>query len=695
MKFLTFLFILSFASAQTPPAKNECRSQLMRMQIDRAAINGALQNSQTLGDKVLPAIQSYLGSDVFKSTFITDYPLEPVGFPFDTQVCEKEKARDSSFKDIDCTDTLLCGRSSVSEAVKMRLCFALPCSFVMGSKMDQCAPDAKARPKTVSFTSPVQLKKLDLVPESVTLNQGKVRSCFLVNSMELGLGVAIDFDGKYNSIGLNNLNMSLEGSRRICMTARVDLTKNPPMSGVALEHVGGKPFVSNAMIDKALKTSAVTGLNGYSPETIEILKVTGLPPMARHFRPSIEEAIAQVLSSTFESSVSTYISGIASTNGPTRVDTPADSMISELGVGNIAVKKYVDLLDCTLMRSEKKQIPADHACMTTKYGASDSLLFKPGSPTAPEKAVARLKEIMARNSNVTSESIRKRLSDFGDRMKKLNLTSLYSRDVAPIIAQVQATQSNSTLMSGIELIGGLTSDSQLNVGFCLPEICEKEKPSAHEGRNIPNCPIQTYVDTNELNNLLKAMYDSGRLCHRGRGNFVPEKDNRGAILRDKSGMARGTGCVFAIEEDPDGLRCYLNGPPTLAFDPSTKRYNVALKTRECFRGGVFAGQGKIGGDIDFNIGFTPAICNGGDFCLENGKANWNVVPNTARFALRESSWLNGMVRERIDANLSDIISTSLRIPLSSTQGPLSNIPVIPEGRVDMGEGYFGACLKIR
>lgn len=694
MKFLILLLVLPSAFAQTPP-QNECRSQLMRMQIDRAAINGALQNSQTLGDKILPAIQAYLGSEAFKETFVTDYPLGPVGFPFDAEVCEKEKARDPSFKNIDCNDTLLCGKSSVAEAVKTRICFALPCSFVMGSQMDQCAPDAKARPKTLSFTSPVQLKKLDLVPESVTLKEGRVRSCFLVNSMELGLGVAIDFEGKYNSIGLNNLNMSLEGSRRICMTAAVDLTKNPPLRGVSLEHVGGKPFVSNAMIDKALKTSSVTGLTGYSPETVEILKLTGLPPMARHFRPSIEGAIAEVLSSTFESSVSTYISGIANTNGPTRVDTPADSMISELGVGNIAVKKYVDLLDCALMKSEKKQIPADHLCLTTKYSGSDSLLYKPNTLPTPDKAVARLKETMARNSNVTSESIRKRLSDFGERMKKINLTPLYNRDVAPIITQIQTSQSNSTLMSGIELIGGLSSDSQLNVGFCLPEICEKEKPSAHEGRSIADCPIQTYVDTNELNNLLKAMYDSGRLCHRGRGDFVPETNGRGEIQRDKSGMARGAGCVFAIEEDPDGLRCFLNGPPTLAFDPSTKRYNVALKTRECFRGGVFAGQGKIGGDIDFNIGFTPGICNGGDFCLENGKANWNVVPNTARFALRESSWLNGMVRERIDSNLSEIVSTSLRIPLGSTQGPLSNIPVVPEGRVDMGEGYFGACLKVR
>lgn len=370
-------------------------------------------------------------------------------------------------------------------------------------------------------------------------------------------------------------------------------------------------------------------------------------------------------------------------------------MISELGVGNIAVKKYVDLLDCALLKSERKRIPADHACLTTNYSGSNTQFMTQNTLPTPERAATRLRETMARNSNVTSESIRRRLADFGPRMGRLNLSNVYNRDVAPIITQIQATQSNSTLMSGIELVGGLSGDSQLNVGFCLPEICERERPSPHEGKSIPNCPIQTYVDINELNNLMKAMYDSGRLCHRGRGDFVPERNARGEVQRDNSGLARGQGCLLAVEEEPDGLRCYLNGPPELKYDQASRRYNVSLKTKECFRGGVFAGMGKIGGDIDFNIGFTPSICNGGDFCLENGQANWNVVPGTARYALRDSSWLNGIVRKQIDANLKEIISTSLRFPLSSTQGPLSNIPVIPEGRVDMGDGYFGACLKIR
>ena len=134
------------------------------MQIDRSAVNNALQNSSAIGERMVPALRTYLSSDGFRESFVTDYPLEPVGFPFDKALCEKEKARDASFRNVDCNDTFLCGKTNVSEAVKNRLCFSLPCSFIMGSQMDRCAPQANARPKSLSFTSPVKLKRLDLVP---------------------------------------------------------------------------------------------------------------------------------------------------------------------------------------------------------------------------------------------------------------------------------------------------------------------------------------------------------------------------------------------------------------------------------------------------------------------------------------------------------------------------------------------------
>ncbi len=699
MKMIFALLILPLLSYAQTPAGSQCQSQLMRLQIENNALNGVLSNSQALQERVLPPLRTYLGSDAFKSSFLTDYPLPAVGFPYDHVLCEREKnelAR-PAFRAVDCQDPNLCSNPAIDDAVKARLCFALPCSFVMGSRMGQCTRNALARPAHMNFTEPLKLKALTLEPQNVTIDGNNLRSCFKMTALRTQLSVGIDFENRgiaYEQIGLNNLELNLDGERQICLTARFDLSHVPVLSGVQLENVSGGPFVSDAMIDQALRGSTVSGLTGYSPETLQILKTTGLPPMARHFRSSIETAIAGVLSSTFEATVSGYLGGLGGQNTPAKVATAPDSIISELGVGNLNVKKYVDLLDCSLLKRERKPIPADHACMTADYAFLEHAITLSRVPT-PERAIQLLRETMARNDNVTSESLRKRLLDMAPRFEALNVRPLYESQVRPIAQQISVNQSQSTLTSGVEFIGALSNQSQVNVSFCLPDLCDHERPSAHANRSIPGCPIQAYVDINELNNLLTAMYTSGRLCHKGRGDFVPERNSRGEIVRENGGLARGQGCLLSVEENPDGLRCYLNGAPQLRYDSATRRYNVSMRTKECFRGGVFIGAGKIGGDIDFNIGFTPTICNGGDFCLENGSAEWNVVPGTARYALRESSWLNGLVRGRIDANLREVISKSLRFPLASGQGPLANIPIEPEGRTDMGDGYFGACLKVR
>jgi len=122
---------------------------------------------------------------------------------------------------------------------------------------------------------------------------------------------------------------------------------------------------------------------------------------------------------------------------------------------------------------------------------------------------------------------------------------------------------------------------------------------------------------------------------------------------------------------------------------------MSMKTKECFRGAVILGQGKVAGDINFDIGYTPSICEQGDFCLKDGQAQWSVVPGTARFALKDSSWFNGIVKKTVDKKLNELIGQTIRIPLSSGEGPMSKIPLEAEGRIDKGPGYFGACLKAK
>jgi hypothetical protein len=341
------------------------------------------------------------------------------------------------------------------------------------------------------------------------------------------------------------------------------------------------------------------------------------------------------------------------------------------------------MMECSLYKVENKAIPSDLVCPPK---AKDIL--------RPDRAATALRDQMNRFDQVTSETLRARIEGFQDRMAALGLSNLYNSHLKPLEKRISDAQLKSNVINGIQIVSSIgKSDSMSGVGIALPDICDVTNPSPHAGRSIPNCPIQTYVDTNELNRLMDAMYKSGRLCHSGKGDYVPELNSKGEIVRNNDGSPRGTGCLFSIEDDADGMRCFLNGAPQINYDPQSGGYKVSLKTKECFRGAVALGQGKIGGDINFDIGYTPAICDQGDFCLKDGKAEWSVVPGTARFALKDSSWLNGIVRKTVDKKLDEIIGQTIRVPLSSGEGMMSKVPLEAEGRIDKGPGFFGACLK--
>lgn len=247
-------------------------------------------------------------------------------------------------------------------------------------------------------------------------------------------------------------------------------------------------------------------------------------------------------------------------------------------------------------------------------------------------------------------------------------------------------------MDGIELFTDLQSQqSNQSLGVGLQGICNTVSTSAYVGRAIPNCAVQVYVDTNEFNLLMQAMYEDGRMCHRGRGDFVPELNSRGEqVYRDR--FAQGSGCEFEMEEKKNGLKCYLNGAPQLHYDPTTGKYNFDMKTKHCYRGSVFAGQGRIGGDINFDISYNPSVCENGDLCLQDGSASWNVVPGTERYALRGGSFLSGMVHSKINDQLTKMMSDTVR--LSFSEGMLATVPLRAGNQVDKGEGFFGLCLEV-
>ncbi len=696
---LSSLLILSLPSwAAQEVCENECQSQLMRMEID----NGLLQSSlstDSLRNSILPAADSFFHSDAFQTNFIKNYPMLPMSVPFNRDQCVADKARGSvRYRNVNCDDLALCSNTNVPEDIRNELCFQLPCAMIKGAQlMGQCPARSSARPTILNFTDPLSLKKLDLTPLSVTAEGNTIRGCFRVNQLDLSIGIGIDFDQNmgvsYDRLGLSNLKLNLDSPREVCMSAKINLAASPQISEIKVETPAGQTFVSDEMINDGLAEAVPYGLNGYTPETLNRLRVTAIPPIARHFRGTIEDAVKLSLGQTFELQLATML-GTSNANGSSTVSLPADSIITELGVANMAVKKYVDLMECSITKAERGTIPADSSCLTLKFFPRNRILRLQDIPT-PEQAVAILTQQMARYDQVTSESLKARLEALRPRLTALNKASLYNSGIQPLVTNIVANRPDSPLLQGLSLITGLSrGGTHTAIGLSLPKICNTEAPSPHVGHSIEGCPIQTYIDLEEMNNVLAAMYQSGRLCHSGRGDYTPERRANGRQVYNNDDSPRGQGCLFAIEEDPDGMRCFLNGAPKLKFDPATNGYKVDFKTKDCFRGGVFAGIGKIGGDINFEIGFTPNFCDG-DFCIENGTANWNVVPGTARYALRDSSFLNGIVRGEIDKQLTKVLGETIRIPLSRSQGPLANVPLVPDGRVDTGPGYFGACLKYR
>lgn len=703
MKNLLVLWSILFtfhAWGQECQTASKCKSQLIRLNVDNNALTQIVSSSTRLQEATLPSVDGFLNSDIFKKSFVREYPMEPMGFPYNSALCISEKQQgDPNFKDIDCSNPLLCSDENINQQARSEICFNLPCGLVMGSHMSQCpASGGSALPTMIEFPHPVELRKLDLKTKSVSLENNSLRGCFTVESLEVSTSVAVQFAQdsgvNYEELGLNNVLIQLDGTREICMSAVIDFNASPSVSQIQISRENGD-FVSDGMITRGLSSATVVGLSGYSPAALNILKTTALPPLVRHFRPSMETAIQNALASTFEEQVSGWMQQFGNSSGPTTIDAPANSLASELGISNMSMRKYVDLMDCSLKQREGESIPSDHRCLNQLYPFRDSNLRVRDIP-APDRVANLISEQIGRYDQVTSESIRSELAGFEQRMSALGLQSLYTSKISPVVSKIARNQTNSQFINGIELVTRLGNGSvDSGVSVAIPEICDAVNPSPHSGRAIAGCPVQAYVDLNEMNRLFTTMYQSGRLCHSGRGDFVPETDRSGNVSRNRDGSPRGSGCLFVIEESDDGMRCYLNGAPQIRFDSASSGYKVQLNTKECYRGDVALGQGKIGGDINFEISFTPTICGGGDFCLENGSAEWNVTPGTARYALRERSFFNGIVRKTIDKKLNAIVGETIRLPLAGGSGPLSSLPLVPDGRVDRGDGFFGACMRPR
>jgi len=690
-----FLALLMLTTqAQVNPEDCNCRSELLRVEIADSVLNGNGIASDEKGF-ALTALEAFFGSGTFKDSFVKSYPFEPMGFPHNDQVCKEEVKDDPEFKGVDCMNPNLCSDPNVSEAVKKEICLMLPCSFVMAD-INACKSSSdKARFTKINFPQPLELKELELEPLSFQLQGDSIRSCFRVNKMDLSVGVEVEIEKThidYPAIGLSDLSMTLDHVEEVCMVATVHPGQTPPLSGITIETKD--KFVSNQMINKTLKGAKITGITGVSQSFLDSLKVNVLPSFGMQLRPKLEDAIKKSLASTFEKQLSTWMGGNASTGFAAGEDPgPASTLMSELGAANMSFKKYVDLMECSILKKNKKNIPADHGCLNSTFAFGGEKLKEKEIPK-PEKAAEMLFDQAKRFDQISSESLRLRLKEMEKDFSDLGLSSHYQARVTPVIETIRYNQSQPAFSNGFAL---LTEIGKNGIGLkgVVPGICDDTNPSPHDGRSIDSCPIQAYLDLDELNNILDEMFKSGRLCHQGRGPYIPELDSKGNQAFDKKEVPLGSGCRLIFEEKEGGFSCFLGQAPRFDYDSATGAYKIVMQSKQCFRGGVFLGQGKIGGDINFTFPFTPDVCEEGDFCLKNIDPQWEVVSGTERFALRDGSFLNGIVKDKIDEQLKEQIGDTFRLKLSGSGGKLSSIPFEAEGRVDKGRGFFGACLQPR
>lgn len=686
-----FLFIMNFSFAQEDTCHvQKCRSQLMRLEVDSKTLARAVESSPELQSGSVEALRTYFNSDLFSDSFETGYAIPSIAFPHNQELCLAKKADGNTYyQNIECVQENFCSNETIPEDIRSEMCFSFPCAFFKGD-INQCPhTPSNGRPTRISFPKDIQLRDIDLEPLDVTLTNGEVSGCFNVTKLDVDIDVQVEMANdpqvNYQPIGMQGIELRVNQTRRVCMSASIDLQSSTPISNVKIKRADQK-FVSGEMVSRAVENAKLIGLDSYSEGSRRVVRTSILKPMTRHFQKSIENSIELSLASAFEERLSGYFNQF--TGSSTRqIETPKSSFISELGVSNMMVSKYADLLECSILKSRGETF-ADHKCLTKSYNFGSDPLKSKQVPKL-DKAVRYLKEQFTKYGNITSEALRLKLKSFESKIN----SKVYKRDIEPLVTEIGQNQERSRFMDGIELFTNLqTQQNNQSLGVGLQGICNTENNSPHKGRAINGCPVQVYVDTNEFNRLLTAMYEDGRMCHRGRGDFIPERDSNGQqVYRNR--FAQGQGCEFEMEEKKGGLKCYLNGAPQLNYDPRTGKYVFDMKTKHCYRGSVFAGQGRIGGDINFEISYNPSICENGDLCLKDGSAEWNVVPGTERYALRDGSLFSGIVKDTINDQLTAMMSESVK--LSFSDGVLAGLPIKAGSQVDKGEGFFGLCLELK
>ncbi len=698
---IAIALILMTQEAHTQPCfgEAECASQLVRVAVAGNALASSRSDESNLSF-LLPLLEAGADSAAFNQLTQTPVQLQPMGMPHSKERCLQEKREgDPLYAQLDCDSPSLCALPTLNSTVREQICFRLPCPVLEGSlQVGACQSVEMIYPGQISFPEPLRIEKLSATPKEVKIENGRVKMCVQLTELELNMSAAFALNTQGtqladDSLTIRNINPRLDAPREVCISARVNFNGSEPLEDVRLEVPGG-PFISDSILREAAPRLSIEGLSGYSATDIQAIQNEVVPVLFQPVRSSIEEGIKRSLSEVLRTNVRESVAELRQQFDQGRVmRVDAGALMTELGVANMSAQDSLAVLECATIQRAGGQIPAGHSCLGLPNVGTSSGAITQQTPVQYFFAVNRLRDLFARrdgSTNITSENIRQRLLRVKEQLQKLDpfWVSTDIEDLDKMIDGIVVAQTNANLPRFMELQAQLGT-SMTGVGLSLPDICDANTPSAHEGRSIPNCPIQVYSDLKDMNALLGRMWENGQMCAEGRGAFVPERDSAGQPQFYPSGMPRGSGCKLEMS----GMTCYLKSPPQLRYIASSRRYATSVQMEKCFHYG-FLGIGKFGGDLNINYNFRAKACNNGDFCAESPNVNWSVVPGTARFALQNGAAFNQTVMNALNDGISGTLGSTVRLPLASATGVLGSVPLRSEGRVDTGAGFFGACLEV-
>lgn len=614
-----------------------CLAPLIRLEVAPYLLDHQLSSSPQLREATTKDLALFLASNDLAEVFLKQpLKLDPLPVPTKPGRCEALAQNGLlGLKPSDCSNKFICSAPEFSDEVRSALCYSTFCSLLRGpKKLKECEGAENVYPTRLHL-DPLQVTQLRMGTPEISHESGRTKVCATIEAMQVNLDADMEFfpgkSGDFPTPRVSNLKLQLDGQRKVCLSGILKSSSSMALSELKFEYIGEGTFASDQMINAAINGSEISGLEDtYGSDVLNTLKPSLLPALMRGFRPAIEKGIQEGLAAVFETQINKFLA--EGQQHAQTLSTPTNSFLSEISIGNMLVEKALKTLEDSIASGKKNDI---------------------------SKALRELDVSMSQYEHVTGESLRKRL-----------LALPPHPDILRLANKIAANQNNSQFYTDLAFMEQLNNQLGGQVTLGVPEMCGEY--SSISNRSIKGCEAQAYIDLNEFNQLLRKMYETGRLCHQGRGE----------------------NCYFMLESKPDGMSCYLDGPPSLRYEAGQGKYRLRFNTRNCSRPAMMLGLGKVGGDINFDIGYQADICEG-DFCLKNGEAKWEVEPGTARGAFRDESILKGAAVDAMGKQLGKMLGQTLRLPLTSPNGPFALVPFKAAGKTDQGEGYFGTCLTFK